>query len=327
MINAAIVGMGRWGQTLVNSVADGSDAITFVAGTTRTLSKVEDYAAEKNIRLHATYEDLMADDSVDAVVLASPHSVHFDQMMAAADAGKHGFCEKPFCLTGAEAKTVLEAIAEKGLKVAIGHNRRFSPNAIKLKQMIDSGELGDMIQIEGNFSANMAGYSGEWRDSRAESPVGGMTSLGIHAVDMFVNLFGRVSSVQTVSRRVAIPFDIDDATGILMDFEGGQVGYLGTVAATSHLWQVRTFGTQGWGSIYGHDRFDAVKTDGTNVSDSWDGYEYPGMATIKDQMEAFARDCEGGDPFPATPDQILHATQILEAIIKSAETGERVSVG
>ena len=50
--------------------------------------------------------------------------------------------------------------------------------------MIDSGELGDMIQIEGNFSANMAGYAGEWRESRAESPAGGMTSLGIHAIDM-----------------------------------------------------------------------------------------------------------------------------------------------
>ena len=110
----------------------------------------------------------------------------------------------------------------------------------------------------------MAGYAGEWRDSRAESPAGGMTSLGIHAVDMFVNLFGRVSSVDAVSRKVALPFDIDDATGVLMDFEGGQVGYLGTVAATGQLWQVRAFGTKGWGSIYGHDRFDAVKIDGTH---------------------------------------------------------------
>ena len=327
MINAAIVGMGRWGQTLVNSVADGSDAIRFVSGTTRTLSKVEGYAADNNIRLHGSYEDVLADADVDAVVLASPHSVHFEQMMAAADAGKHVFCEKPFCLIGDHAKTALDAIADKGLKVAIGHNRRFSPNAVRLKQMIDSGDLGDMIQIEGNFSANMAGYTGEWRDSRSESPVGGMTSLGIHAVDMFVNLFGRVASVQTVSRRGAIPFDIDDATGILMDFENGQVGYLGTVAATGHLWQVRTFGTQGWGSIYGHDRLDVVKTDGTADAETWDGFEYPGMPTIRDQMECFGRHCEGGEPFPATPDQILHATQVLEAIINSAESGERVQVG
>ncbi|MEE2997542.1 MAG: Gfo/Idh/MocA family oxidoreductase [Pseudomonadota bacterium] len=327
MINAAIVGMGRWGKTLVNSVSDGNSDIKFVAGMTRTLSKVEDYAAEKGIRMHANYDDIMADDAIDAVVLASPHTVHFDQIMAAAEAGKHVFCEKPFCLTGEEAKTALEALGAKDLKVAIGHTRRFSPNAIKLKQMIEAGELGDMIQIEGNFSANMSGYSGEWRDSREESPVGGMTSLGIHAVDMYVNLFGRVSSVLAVSRRVSIPFDIDDATAILMDFENGQVGYLGTVASTGHLWQVRTFGALGWGSIYGHHQFDAVKIDGTHETETWEGYEYPGMATIKDQMVCFAKACEGGDPFPATPDQILHATQILEAIFKSAATGERISVG
>ena len=139
MINAAIVGMGRWGQTLVNSVAGSSDVIKFVACNTRTPSKVVDYAAEKGIKLHSSYEDVLAGDTVDAVVLASPHSVHFDQIMAADEAGKHVFCEKPFCLNAADARTELDALASKGLKVGIGHNRRFSPNAIKLKQMIDSG--------------------------------------------------------------------------------------------------------------------------------------------------------------------------------------------
>ena len=326
MIKAAIVGMGRWGQTLVKSV-EGSDTIKFVAGHTRTLSKVEDYAAQRNIRLHDSYEALMQDDGVDAVVLASPHTVHFDQMMAAAEAGKHVFCEKPFCLTGKDARTALDALAKKGLKAAIGHNRRFSPNTLMLKKTIDAGELGDMIQIEGNFSANMAGYDGEWRANRAESPAGGMTSLGIHAVDMFINLFGRVASVQTVSRRVAIPFDIDDATGVLMDFENGRLGYLGTVAATGMLWQVRTFGTKGWGCVFGLDRFSAQKTDGTTIEESWDGYGYPGLATIADGLEAFAADIEGGAPFPVTPDQIQHGTAVLEAIVSSAESGKRVSVG
>lgn len=326
MINAAIVGMGRWGQTLVNSVAGGSDDIQFVAGTTRTLSKVEDYAAENGIRLHATYEDLLADADVDAVVLASPHSVHFDQIMAAADAGKHVFCEKPFCLVADQARIALDALASKGLKVGIGHNRRFSPNAIKLKEMIDNGELGDMIQIEGNFSANMAGYAGEWRESRAESPAGGMTSLGIHAIDMYVNLFGRIKSVLAVSRRITMPYDIDDSTTILMDFENGQSGYLGSVAATGSLWQVRTFGTAGWGCIFAHDRFTAQKTDGSFIDESWDGYPYPGMPTITAQMESFARSCAGGEPFAVSPDEILHATAVLEAIIESAETGERVTI-
>jgi len=327
MFNVAIVGMGRWGQTLINSVSGSSEEIKFIAGTTRTLSKVASYAEAKSIRLYETYEEVLSDADVEAVVLASPHTVHFEQIMAAVAADKHIFCEKPFCLTGAHARIALDAISSKGLKVAIGHNRRFSPNAIKLKEMIDAGELGKMVQIEGNFSANMVGYNGEWRESRDESPAGGMTSLGIHAVDMFVNLFGRVASVQAVSRRVALPFDIDDATGVLLDFEDGQLGYLGTVAATGSLWQVRAFGSGGWGCIFGHDQFTAQKTDGSVISENWDGYEYPGLPTIRDQMEAFSRYCKGGDQFPATPDQILHATQILEAIIKSTTTGKKETVG
>ena len=326
MIRAAIVGMGRWGQNLTRSVAGGSDAIRITAGFTRTPSKVAEFAAANGIRMHDSYEALLADDDIDAVILASPHSAHFAQIMAAAEAGKHVFCEKPFCLSGDEARRALDALAARGLRVAIGHNRRFSPNAVALREMIAGGELGDMVQIEGNFSANMAGYVDEWRDSRVESPAGGMTSLGIHVVDMFINLFGRIESVQAAGARVAIPLDLDDAVTVLLRFEGGQLGYLGTVAATGMLWQVRAFGTRGWAEISGLDKMSVQMADGTGDARSWDGYEYPGLPTIAAGLEAFARDCEGGDPFPVTPDQIHHGTSVLEAIIRSTETGERVTV-
>ena len=326
MINAAIVGMGRWGRILVDSVSGGSEVLRFVAGATRTPSKAAGYAAEKGLRLHATYGELLADGGVDAVVLASPHTAHFDQIVAAAEAGKHVYCEKPFCLTAADARKALDALRAKGLRAAIGHNRRFSPNAAALKRMIDAGELGDMIQIEGNFSADMTGYTGEWRDDRDESPAGGMTSLGIHAVDMLINLFGSIRSVQAASRRVAIPLGIDDATAALVDFEGGQLGYLGTVTATGPLWQIRAFGTRGWGEIVGHNRLTVQRTDGAAETKTWEGYDYPGMATVAGALEAFARDCEGGDPFPVTPEQIHHGTAVLEAIVESAETGRRMPV-
>lgn len=326
MIRAGIVGMGRWGQNLARSVADGNEAIRITAGFTRTPSKVADFAAASGIRLHESYESLLADEGIDAVVLASPHSVHFVQIMAAAKAGKHVFCEKPFCLSGAEARRALDALAARGLRAGIGHNRRFSPNAVALGELIAGGDLGDMIQIEGNFSANMAGYANEWRDSSVESPAGGMTSLGIHVLDMFINLFGRVESVQAAGARVAIPLDLEDAMTVLLRFEGGQLGYLGTVAATGMLWQVRAFGTKGWAEISGLDRLAVQMADGTGDTRSWDGYEYPGLPTIAAGLEAFARDCEGGDPFPVTPDQIHHGTSVLEAIIRSTGTGERVTV-
>lgn len=328
MINAAIVGMGRWGQALVDSVQGKSDKINFTRGVTRTTSKVVDYAAERGITLGDDYDAMLADTTIDAVVLASPHSLHFDQMMAAAAAGKHIFCEKPFALTKAEANSALGAISTAGLKVGLGHNRRFAPNTIELKRMLDAGELGDTLMIESSFSAPMARYADEWRTSRTESPAGGMTSLGIHSLDMFIHLFGRISEVQARSKRQAMPFDVDDTTAIMISFEDGRMGYISCIANTAMLWYVRVFGTEGWVEIRDQDKLEYSMTDGSHDSKAWEGLSYPAPRTVAAGLEAFADDINGVAPFIISPDQMLHNAAVLEAIIESAEgTGASIQVG
>src|ERR1700752_661543 len=104
MINAAIVGLGWWGKTLVES-AQGSDFIRFVAGATRTVSpEVKAFADTHKLRLAENYEALLGDPNINAVVLCTPHSVHTQQVIAAAQVGKHVFCEKPFALTKSDAE-------------------------------------------------------------------------------------------------------------------------------------------------------------------------------------------------------------------------------
>src|SRR5262245_13588071 len=95
MIRAAIIGVGRWGQNLVGSVQGKSDVIRFTAGATRTVSKAEAYANEKGFPLYDSYERALADPDIDAVVLATPHTQHAEQVAAAARARKHVFVEKP----------------------------------------------------------------------------------------------------------------------------------------------------------------------------------------------------------------------------------------
>jgi predicted dehydrogenase len=100
MINAAIIGLGWWGQTLVESVSGVSDDIRFVAGTTRSLSDdAKAFAKEHNMELRASFDEIIADPSIDAVVLVTPNSIHSSQTIAAAEHGKHVFCEKPFAPT------------------------------------------------------------------------------------------------------------------------------------------------------------------------------------------------------------------------------------
>ena len=321
MLNAAIVGLGRWGQLLVDSVHGRSDKIQFIAAATRSPDKVRAYCESRAIRLYDAYQTALEDPAVDAVVLATPHSFHFDQIVAAARAGKHVFCEKPFVLKRTDAAEALEVIRAAGLTVAVGHNRRFAPNTIELKKQIESGDLGQLIHIEGNFSADLSGQGEAWRGNRTESPAGGMTSLGIHIVDAFIHLFGRVREVQARSCRLALPFDVDDSTSVFVLFESGRTGYLGTVAASARYWALRAFGTKGWAQAYEQDEYAFLMTDGTEGHTRFPGYTYPATNTLRIELEAFAEAVAGIRPFPIPPDEILHGVAVLEAIIQSADDG------
>src|SRR5215813_11299811 len=121
MINAAIVGLGWWGRTLVESV-QGSDFIRFVAGATRTVSpEVKAFADTHKLRLAENYEALLKDSNIHAVVLCTPHSMHTRQVIAAALAGKHVFCEKPFALMKSDAEAAVEATRKAGVVLGLGY--------------------------------------------------------------------------------------------------------------------------------------------------------------------------------------------------------------
>src|SRR5918999_3894425 len=98
MIRAAIVGLGRWGRSLVSSVQGRSDDIRFVLAHTRTRENAEDFCRQHGITLVERYEQILGDANIDAVVLATPHSLHERQIVAAAQAGKHIHVEKPITL-------------------------------------------------------------------------------------------------------------------------------------------------------------------------------------------------------------------------------------
>lgn len=321
MIDAAIVGLGRWGRLLVDSVQGRSNTIRFAKGVTRTAAKASDYCRDKGIELVSSYESVLADPKIGAVVLATPHTQHFDQIMAAAAAKKHVFCEKPFTLTRAEAEKATRACQAAGVAVGIGHNRRFLPNTAELKRMITAGELGRLLHVEGNFSADLSGSVDAWRNSRAESPAGGMTSLGIHVIDAMVHLCGPMVEVDARSYRLAMPFDVDDSTMVFLRFASGMTGYLGSVAYTGSLWHVRVFGTGGWAEVNAHEGFGMCLRGKAQAMRS-----FPPFDSLRAELEAFATAASGGTAFPITPDQIVHATGVLEAIVASAEKGRPQAV-
>lgn len=314
--NLAIVGIGRWGRVLVDATQGHSDTVRFTRGATRTPAKAADYCAAHGITIAQSFEELLADPSVDGVVLATPHSQHGDQIRAAAEAGKHVFCEKPVTLERADAERAMAAVEKAGVVFAPGHNRRFLPAIQHLKAMVEGGELGTLLHIEGNMSGHVGSrYTADmWRIDPGESPAGGLAGSGIHVIDTMIHLAGPVSSVLAQSDRLvhAIPFD--DTTTFLMRFSAGPTGYVAAMTATASIFRIQVFGSKGWAELRGETVLDHQPVDGTRVTRT-----FPAVSTERLQLEAFGAAIRGEAPYPIAHGDVVAGVAAFEAVPVSAK--------
>ena len=335
MINAAIVGLGWWGRVLTDAVQGKSDAIRIVAGQTRTRSKAEEYATEKGFRLLDTYADVLADPEVQAVVLATPHSAHRDQIIAAAEAGKHVFVEKPITLTVADAEAALSAVDAAGVGFGIGFNRRFAPAILELKQRIDSGALGTLLHFEGTMTApiGLTLAAEAWRAGCGGGP-GGWTDADGHPPDRRDHRPGRTryrGLLQERQRGRGLRRRRHDL--IVMQLASGPTAYVGTTMASGVGFRMQAFGTGGWVEIRNPalNRLEFVPNaakpmSGQHKAPEPEVIEYEAFDSVRAGLEAFAVSAEGGPAFPATRTQVLQGTAALEAIVESSRTGRPVAV-
>jgi predicted dehydrogenase len=322
MINAAIVGLGRWGRNLVQSVQGRSGSIRFTHAVVRSVETAREFAAAHDLEVSTDYVRALAEPGVQAVVLATPHSLHTGQIAAAAAAGKAVFCEKPLALARVDAQRSVEACARGGVVLALGYNKRFWPSMIELARVVASGELGAILHLEGHFSNETTGryYTG-WRGDAAESPAGGLTATGVHVVDSLVSLAGPARRVQ--ARLVARESRADplDALTVLIEFANGPSGVLCGVRSTPQFWRVHVFGREG--------SAEALEESGLVL-------RRPGapprrmtfgpVDALRLELEAFAAAVETGAPYPVTPAQMLAGVALTEAIVRSVAESRAIEI-
>src|ERR1700710_2680220 len=226
MIRAAIVGLGRWGRNLVEASV-GHERLNIVRAVEPELENARGFCAEHGLELAGNLDAVLADTSIDAVLLATPHSLHPAQVMACAAARKHVFCEKPLALCRADAARMFDACRQAGVTLAVGHNRRFWPSMAALRGIVASGDLGSILHIEGhNSNENSQNITAGWRLSPDESPGGGLTGAGLHVLDAFVSLLGPARRVYArFNSREAGPPPRDSAM-VALDFINGVTGLL-----------------------------------------------------------------------------------------------------
>ena len=319
MIDAAIVGLGRWGETLVEAVQGKSDRLRFIRAVSRHPEQLRGFAAKHRIELVSELESVLADRGVDAVVLATPHSLHCQQIIAVAKAGKAVFCEKPLTLTKSDAVRAIDACRKAGVVLGIGTDKRYFPSLRELLRLVKSGELGRILHLEAHFSNAVAGTFAEWRYSLDESPAGGMTGTGIHMLDALVALAGPVRRVQVLLLSHKPPPDPLDSLSALLEFASGVSGTLAMVRSTPAYFRLHAFGREGSAEALGRTELVLRRSRSEPQRSS-----FPPVDSVRANLEAFADAVAGRAAYPIPTNEMLDTVAAFEAIAEAAKSDGRI---
>ena len=314
-----IVGLGWFGGVLVGA-ARGTGLADVVACFSRSPEARSAFAEKHGCRAVGDLDEMLGDPVIDGVVLATPHSTHVDLAVRCAEAGKHVFVEKPLALAAVGARRAAEAAQRAGVVLQVGHNRRRQPANRRIKAMIDAGELGTVLQLEGMHSAP-GGHNADlpaWRSDPAECPHGGMTALGVHTVDTFHYFMGPAKRVTAFTSRIAGLRALDDATSVLIEYDGGELASINTTYFSPPVVTLSVFGTDAavWNEEDGARLFVQARTDPVRAEEQVETID-----TITDEVAEFAR-CirEGVRPETGVPEAI-EVGAVLDAITRSVESG------
>ncbi|TMJ90126.1 MAG: Gfo/Idh/MocA family oxidoreductase [Alphaproteobacteria bacterium] len=334
-IRAAIVGLGRWGRALVISMQGKSAELCFVRGHTRTRASAQNFCRAHGIPLVDSYEQILADPEIDAVVLATPHSLHESQIVAAAAAGKHIHVEKPITLDRATADRAIAAARNAGVVLAVGYCRRFHPSVVEVRQRLAQGWLGRVVAMVAQHTTSTAQFIApdNWRAAPEEAPGGALTAVGVHALDHMIEFAGRVRDVRCVTART-IPGPSDDTTTVMLRFESGATGLIFCSVATATNFSFTLYGSKGLAEISRPNlealRFvstsDAPPT-GAVLAPPDERHEHAGFDMLSAELTAFARAIRERKPYPVPIEDVLHGMSVFDALVQAARSNQIVKVG
>ncbi len=330
MIRAAMVGLGWWGRHIIGLLED-SESIRIDRATSRTPQKHADFAAETGILLVDSFEQVLADPGVDAVILCTPHSQHEEQVLKAIAVGKQVFCEKPLALKKSGAERMVAAAREAGMVLGIGHERRFERAMDEIIALTTTGGLGRLMHVEANFSHDIMTTlpADDWRSSEAEAPAAGMTGMGVHLTDLFIAMFGPVASVCAQTARRALELETGDVVTVQFKFESGATGFLSAISATPYYGRFTAFGDRMWAEARdeGHPQHGGVThlvtcgKAGKVATRTFEPHN-PVLANLEEWADAV----EGRGAYRFTEAELIANIAVLEAVAKSVTSGGWVEV-
>lgn len=329
-VRFGIVSPARWGRLLLDSVKD-SSKLKLHGVVSRRINKAQDVVTEYGGKAYENYEALLDDPDLEAVILPTPHFLHYPQTIAALNAGKHVFVEKPMANTVQQAQEMKALAESKGLVIAVGLQGRRAGGFIKAKEMIDNGELGQIVTAVAIHGAPlMLNYTdADWETSKEYIPGGPLDNLGVHYADVLPFLLGPVKRISGMVSSAFTPYDVPDASVATFEFESGTLGVYTVQQVSAYSSRLSLYGTKGvlhinrFGQeLQWQDLVDtqAAKKEGPTLQDvPFDGPN-PFTTGLQEELEDFA-DCirTGNKPFVGA-DEGIASLQFVRAIMASSES-------
>jgi predicted dehydrogenase len=318
VLRIGILGAARIAPLALINPAKGNSEVVVAAVAARDASRAEAFAAKHDIaRIHDDYHKLIADPDLDAVYNPLPNGLHGRWTRAALAAGKHVLCEKPFTANAAEAREIAELAAQSDRVVMEAFHYRYHPVALRVEEIIASGELGKLQRVEAAMCFPLPKFS----DIRYNySLAGGATmDAGCYAVHMARTFGGATPEVVSAQAKLRDP-QVDRAMTAELQFPGEHTGRVRCSMWSSHLLQISAHVSGDRGELHVLNpvlpqlfhRLSVRSADGKRAE------RFPRRTSYAYQLDAFAAAVLRGEPVKTTPEDAIENMTVIDAIYRAA---------
>jgi len=323
-LRVACIGMGWWSDVLADAIQR-SKKLKIVACFTRSEDKRKAFAAKYSCVAATNYQTILQDPNIEAIINTTPNNVHLETTHAAAIAGKHVFLDKPIANTVSEGRAISDFCKKKGVVLALGYQRRRESHFRWIRQRIDAGEFGKLVNAEANISRDRLGKIdlNSWRYTSEGMPGGVMLQIGIHYSDVLEYLLGPVKAVNGRFAQLVLPGDNPDVASLVLEHESGALSTLNaSYASASEYYLMNIYGKEASAYYDMHSGLRVLKRGGTGASP----VPCPKNDTFVEELEEFAMAARGEGAPEMGGDAATRSLAVIRAGIVSAREGRRVEV-
>jgi predicted dehydrogenase len=320
----ACIGIGWWSDVLADAIQR-SGKLEILACYSRSEEKRRNFAAKYNCRPAASYEAVLADPEIEAIINTTPNDLHLTTTRAAAAAGKHVFLDKPIANTVADGRALTEACNEAGVVLALGYQRRRESQFRWIRQQIEAGRFGKLVNAEANISRDRLGKIDltSWRYQAAGMPGGVMLQIGIHYTDVLEYLIGPIHAVRGQWAQLVLPGDNPDVASLILEHENGALSTLNaSYASASEHYLMNIYGKDQTAYYDLHNGLRLLKRGESQPV----AVQCAKNDTLIEELEEFAAAARGQGQHEVGGEYATRSLAVVRAGILSAQEGRRVEV-